>query len=68
MKSLSCQKHWNYLSTQSCLTLCNPWTAAHQATLSVTNSQSLLKLGSIELVMSIYKVITWPSNAQNPSS
>ena len=29
----------------------NPWTAARQASLSVTNSQSLLKLMSIELVM-----------------
>ena len=28
-----------------------PWTAAHQATLSITNSQSLFKLMSIELVM-----------------
>ena len=28
-----------------------PWTAAHQATLSITNSQSLLKLMSVELVM-----------------
>ena len=28
-----------------------PWTAAHQASLSTTNSQSLLKLMSIELVM-----------------
>ena len=28
-----------------------PWTAAHQASLSMTNSQSLLKLMSIELVM-----------------
>ena len=27
-----------------------PWTAAHQASLSVTNSQSLLRLMSIELV------------------
>ena len=27
------------------------WTAAHQASLSITNSQSLLKLTSIELVM-----------------
>ena len=36
---------------QSCLTLCNPWTAARQATLSVTNSRSLLKLISIESVM-----------------
>ena len=36
---------------QSCPTLCNPWTAAHQASLSITNSWSLLKLMSIELVM-----------------
>ena len=29
----------------------NPWTAARQASLYITNSQSLLKLMSIELVM-----------------
>ena len=34
-----------------CLTLATPWTAAHQASLSFTVSQSLLKLISIELVM-----------------
>ena len=28
-----------------------PWTAAHQASLSITNPQRLLKLTSIELVM-----------------
>ena len=28
-----------------------PWTAAHQASLSITNSRSLLKLMSIKLVM-----------------
>ena len=28
-----------------------PWTAAHQTSLSITNSRSLLKLMSIELVM-----------------
>ena len=31
--------------------LATPWTAAHQASLSIINSQSLLKLVSIELVM-----------------
>ena len=36
--------------TQSCLTL-TPWTTAHQASLSITSSQSLPKLMSIELVM-----------------
>ena len=29
---------------QSCPPLCDPWTAAHQASLSFTTSQSLLKL------------------------
>ena len=36
---------------QSCPTLCNPWIAAHQASLSITNSQSSLRLMFIELVM-----------------
>ena len=36
---------------QSCPTFATPWTAALQASLSITNSQSLLKLMSIELVM-----------------
>ena len=36
---------------QSCPTLFNPGTAAHQASLSITNSRSLLKLMSIESVM-----------------
>ena len=37
--------------TQSCPTFCDPMTAAHQASLSITNSWSLLKLMSIESVM-----------------
>ena len=36
---------------QSCLTFATPWTAARQASLSITNSWSLLKLMSIESVM-----------------
>ena len=36
---------------KSYLTLCYPWTTAHQASLSFTISQSLLKLMFIELVM-----------------
>ena len=36
---------------QLCLTLCTPWTAPCQASLSITNSRSLLTLISIELVM-----------------
>ena len=36
----------------SCVRLfATPWTAAHQASLSITNSQSLLKLMSIESEM-----------------
>ena len=37
--------------TKSCLTLCDPWTLAHQASLSPTISWSLLRFMSIELVM-----------------
>ena len=37
--------------TKSHPTLCSPWTAAHQASLSFTISQRLLKLMSIESVM-----------------
>ena len=42
-----------YLSSvaQSCSTLCDLMSAAHQASLSITNSRSLLKLMSIESVM-----------------
>ena len=36
--------------TQSCLTLCDPMAAARQASLSITNSRSLLKLMSIKSV------------------
>ena len=36
---------------QSGPTLCTPWTAARQASLSITSSQSLIKLLSIESVM-----------------
>ena len=42
---------WFSSVTQSCPTLCNPWPAARQASLSITNSWSLLSLMSIVLVM-----------------
>ena len=41
---------------QLCPTLCDPWTAACQASLSITNSQSLLKL------------VHWVTDAIQPSS
>ena len=46
-------KYYHTISSvaQSYLTLCDPWTAARQASLSITNSRSLLKLMSIESVM-----------------
>ena len=37
--------------SQLCPTVSDPMTAAHQASLSITNPQSLLKLGSIESVI-----------------
>ena len=42
----------NSVQSLSCVRLfATPWTVAHQASLSITNSWSLLKLMSIELVM-----------------
>ena len=44
----------------SCIQLFEtPWTAAHQASLSITNSQTLLKLMSIESVMSSNHLILY---------
>ena len=42
--------HFNSVA-QSCRHFATPWTAAHQATLSITNAWSLLRLMSIESVM-----------------
>ena len=46
----------------SCVRLCaTPWTAAHQASLSITNSQSLLKLMSIKSVTpSNHPILCYP--------
>ena len=50
LEELTVWVHFQFSSiAQTYLTLCNP--AAHQALLSITNSWSLLKLTSIELVM-----------------
>ena len=46
------QKYFSFVQSLSRVRLfVTPWTAAHQASLSITNSQSLLKLTSIKLVM-----------------
>ena len=55
MMKLSPELHVHFSSVQSpshVQLLATPWTAACQASLSITNSQSLPKLMSIELVMS----------------
>ena len=41
---------WFSSVAQSCPTLWDPWIAAHQASLSITNSRSSLRLTSIESV------------------
>ena len=49
-----CYHTVQFSSVQSCghvRLFVTPWTVAHQASLSITNSQSLLKCMSIELVM-----------------
>ena len=48
----------------SCVPLfATPWTAAHQASLPITNSQSLLKLMSIKSVMpSNHLILSSPSS------
>ena len=54
----TCAVHFSSVSL-SCLTV-NPWTAAHQASLSITNSRSLPKLTSIELVMPSNHILCRP--------
>ena len=56
---------WNSVQfssvAQECPTLCDPWTAACQSSLSITNSRSLLKLLFIVLVMpSIHLILCHP--------
>ena len=47
-----CAKFYLSVQSLSCVWLCvTPWTAACQASLSITNSQSLFKLMSFKLVM-----------------
>ena len=49
----------------SCVQLfATPWTVSCQASLSITNSQSLLKLMSIKLVMSSHHLILYPFSSQ----
>ena len=47
-------------SVKPCLTLCNPMDWTCQASLSITNSRSLLKLMSIELMLSNHASLSRP--------
>ena len=52
MNVISKEFQFSSVQSLSCIWLfATPWTAAHQASLSITNSWSLLKLMSIEWVM-----------------
>ena len=52
-KSTPTTVHFSSVQSLNCVWLfATPWTTAHQASLSITNSESLLKLTSIELVTS----------------
>ena len=55
-------------ATQSCLIFVTTWTAAHQASLSITNSQSLLKCMSIESVITSNRLILCCSLLLLPST
>ena len=60
--------HASSVQSLSCVWLfATPWTAAHQAVLSITNSRSLLKLMSIELVMLSNHLILWCPHLLLPS-
>ena len=71
------QRHWyksawvyhSSVQSLSCVRLfATPWTAAHQASRAITNSQSLLKLMSTESVMPStisYSVIPFSSHLQS---
>ena len=53
-----CWLQFSSVQSLSCVQLfANPWITAHQATLSITNSRTLLKLMSIESVMPSSRLI-----------
>ena len=55
---------WCYSVTKLCPTLCDPWTAAHQASPCFTTSPSFLKLMSIQSMMPS-SVVTFSSCLQS---
>ena len=58
--SVHTEGQFSSVQSLSCVRLLEtPWTAAHQASLSITNSRSLLKLMSIESVMPSNRLILY---------
>ena len=64
---LSCPSAITSSVTQSYPTLCNPMDCSSQASLSITNSQTLLKLMSVESVMPSNHLILCPPPLLLPS-
>ena len=59
---------WDQVQSLRCVQLfATPWTVAHQASLSITNSRSLLKFMSIELVMPSNHPLLSPSRTYSAS-
>ena len=67
MKSYSDLQFSSIQSLSHVRLFATPWTAAHQASLSITNSQSLPKLMSIESVMPSNHLILCPPLLLQPS-
>ena len=51
LSTSECDFIWKFVVVKLCHTLCNPWSAARQASLFITNSQSFLKLMSLVSVI-----------------
>ena len=62
--SVNCSS-WRVQFSSVAQSFVTPWTAAHQVSLSITSSQSLLKLRSIESVMPSSSVIPFSSCLQS---
>jgi len=63
----SCKRKLSSVQSLSCVQLfATPWTAAHQASLSITDSRSLLKLTSIESNSHPFSHIHWAIQPSQP--
>ena len=62
-----CWGQFSSVQSLSCVRLCNLWTAAHQASLSITNFHTLLKLMFIESEMPFNHLIPYCPLLLSPS-